>query len=86
MSSQQHSGTWFIVMSFIGGMLLTIFPMPDWFSAIRPQWCALILLYWCFALPMHVGIISGWCVGLLLDVLLGTLLGQHALGFACLRI
>ena len=79
---QSHSGTWFIVLTFCIGMLLTVFPLPDWFDAVRPQWCALFLLYWCFALPDRVGVLTAGAVGLLLDVLTGTLLGQHALGLA----
>lgn len=81
-AQQAHSGNWVIAITFVISMLLTVFPLPDWFAALRPQWCALVLLYWCFALPNRIGIVTGWCIGLLLDVLLGTILGQHALGFA----
>jgi rod shape-determining protein MreD len=63
-------------------MLLTILPMPDWAHPFRPQWVTLALLYWAIALPHRVGVGSGFLVGVLLDVLTGTLLGQHALGLA----
>jgi len=43
---------------------------------------ALILIYWCMALPERIGVGVGFTVGLLLDVLSGTLLGQHALGLS----
>ena len=42
----------------------------------------MVLIYWCLALPQRVGVGVGWSVGLILDVLRGALLGQHALGYA----
>ncbi|HIP52605.1 MAG TPA: rod shape-determining protein MreD, partial [Chromatiales bacterium] len=48
----------------------------------RPQWATLSLIYWCLALPQRVGVFTGWALGIALDVLTGTLLGQHALGLA----
>ena len=40
------------------------------------------MLYWAIALPHRVGVGSGFIVGIVLDVLTGTLLGQHALGLS----
>ena len=48
----------------------------------RPAWVALVLVYWCMAAPDQVGVVAGWTTGLLLDVMTGTLLGQHALGLS----
>ncbi|MDZ7686843.1 MAG: rod shape-determining protein MreD [Gammaproteobacteria bacterium] len=41
----------------------------------------LVLIYRVIALPHRVGIIIAWCLGLLMDVLLGDLLGQHGIAF-----
>lgn len=71
-----------IYLTLMVGYLLTIMPMPDWAQIFRPQWVALILIYWCMALPDRVGVGVGFITGLLLDVLVGTLLGQHALGLS----
>ncbi|MEJ2453429.1 MAG: rod shape-determining protein MreD [Candidatus Thiodiazotropha sp.] len=71
-----------IYLSLLVGFLLTIMPMPEWAQSYRPQWVALILIYWCMALPERVGVGVGFTTGLLLDVLSGTLLGQHALGLS----
>ena len=71
-----------IVVSFIVAFMLTAIPLPDWAVAWRPAWVALVMGYWCLALPQRVGVFVGWCIGLLLDVLHGSLLGQHALGLA----
>ncbi len=75
-------GSGIIVISFIAALALTIVPLPGWLAAVRPEWVALVLIYWCMALPNRVGVGVGWTVGLLLDVLRAGLLGQHALTFA----
>jgi rod shape-determining protein MreD len=71
-----------IYLSLLLGFILTIMPLPEWAQTFRPQWVVLILIYWCLALPERVGVGVGWIAGLLLDVLTGSLLGQHALGLA----
>jgi len=73
-------GGWIIVLSFVVAMLLSILPLPQVVDPFRPEWTALVLIYWCLALPERVGVGSAWLVGLLMDVLKGGLLGEHALG------
>ena len=68
-----------IYLSFIVGLLLLILPLPDWVWHYRPDWLALILIYWSMALPKYVGLWTALIIGLLADSLLGTLLGQHSL-------
>jgi rod shape-determining protein MreD len=74
-----HRGGWVIFASFIVAFILTIFPLPDWLEPLRPEWVALVLIYWCMALPQRIGVGIGWTVGILLDVLRAGLLGQNAL-------
>jgi len=76
------NGRWAIVITLCVAMLLMILPMPEWARPFRPQWVTLVLLYWAIALPHRVGVGSGFMVGIVLDVLTGTLLGQHALGLS----
>ena len=71
-----------IVASFAGALVLAALPMAEWAAPWRPPWVAIVLLYWCFEAPERIGVLVGWCCGLLLDVLVGTLVGQHALGLA----
>ena len=71
-----------ILATLCVAMLLMILPMPDWARPFRPQWVTLVLLYWAIALPHRVGVGSGFATGIVLDVLTGTLLGQHALGLS----
>ncbi len=81
MSADGH-GRLVILISLCIAMLLTILPMPEWARPFRPQWVTLVLLYWAIALPHRIGVGSGFVVGIVLDVLTGTLLGQHALGLS----
>jgi len=72
-------GDWVILSSFIVAFILTIFPLPDWLALLRPEWAALVLIYWCMALPQRIGVGIAWIVGIFLDVLRAGLLGQQAL-------
>lgn len=82
MIANEHNAGWVIILSFIIAIMLTAMPLPDWAVNCRPAWVAMVLIYWCLALPDRVGIGIGWLLGLLLDVQQGTVLGQHALGLA----
>lgn len=78
----QHRGGATILLSFILALLLQMFALPDWAQSLRPDWVALVLIYWCIALPERVGVVIGWLAGLMLDVSNGALLGQNALALA----
>ncbi len=71
-----------IYLTFVFALLLTIFPMPTWLLWFRPEWALLFVIYWIVALPNRVGIATSWCIGLLVDVLNGATLGEHAMAFA----
>jgi len=78
----RHQGGNIIIVTFIAALMLTIIPLPDSIETARPEWVALVLIYWCMALPDRIGVGYGWFAGLLRDVLKGSLLGQHALALA----
>lgn len=75
-------GVWVIALSFLAAFMLTATPLPDWALPWRPAWLAMVLVYWCMALPQRVGVLTGWILGLVLDVMHGSILGQHAFGLA----
>lgn len=81
---EEASGSRYILISLIIAMALTILPLPDSIAGYRPEWVALVLLYWIMALPHRVGINIAWLLGICLDVLKGALLGQHALAMTVL--
>ena len=82
MQSNSNAGIGFILLSLLVAYVLAIVPLPPWANAGRPAWVALVLIYWVIAQPHRVGVISGWLAGLMLDALLGNVLGQHALALA----
>lgn len=82
MNAPHNRGGLVILFTFALAFFLTVLPMPEWAREFRPTWCALVLIYWCLALPTRVGVGIAWLIGILLDISTGTLLGQHALGLA----
>ena len=80
MNLARRNGTGVIIMTLLLALVMEIMPLPDWAANYRPQWLLLVLIYWCMALPNRVGVGYGWVCGILLDVMTGVLLGQHALG------
>lgn len=80
MSPTKHHSGWIITITFLLSFVLVQLPLPDWATIWRPSWVAIVLIYWCLAIPKRIHVSAGWLVGLTLDVLGGGLLGQHALG------
>ncbi|HEC19699.1 MAG TPA: rod shape-determining protein MreD [Gammaproteobacteria bacterium] len=78
----RHHGGATLLLTFIGALMLQMLPLPEWAQPLRPDWVALVLIYWCIALPDRVGVGIGWLAGLMLDVAHGALLGQNALALA----
>ena len=70
--------------TLLAALILMLIPLPDWAGPWRPDLLAITLIYWCMARPEHLGVGIAWLLGLLVDVVYGTLLGQYALGFAIL--
>lgn len=75
----------FLVTYIATGLIalgLSILPMPEWAVSFRPDWLALILLYWNLQCPERFNLGSNWIFGLVLDLLLGSPLGQHPLALS----
>lgn len=75
-------GGWVILFTFLFALMLSTLPMPELFEWARPEWVGLTLIYWSLALPHRVGPWHAWVLGLLLDILQGSLLGIHAFSLA----
>ena len=80
MVDQGPHAYWLIVASFFCALVLAVLPMPAWLTWGRPEWVALVLVYWVIALPHRVGLVTALGLGLLLDIAEGAVLGQN--GFA----
>lgn len=63
---------------FIGALILSILPMPEFISAFRPPWILLLVLYIEYFLPGNFKLTALLIVGLILDVLFSTVIGEHS--------
>jgi len=68
-----------VISTVLVGLILTIMPLPDAVDPFRPDWLALLVIFWTMQLPRTWSVGSAWLIGIFLDVAQGTLLGQHAL-------
>jgi rod shape-determining protein MreD len=68
-----------ISASALAALILSIGPLPIWLQAARPQWLALFIVFWTLQLPVRMGLRWAWLFGLLLDGVIGGVLGKHAL-------
>jgi len=82
MVKAESSGTLVIILSFSAAMVMNILPLPEAINNYKPDWVALVLIYWVMAVPNRVGVFTGWIVGLFVDVLYGSLFGIYAMTFA----
>ena len=74
----------FITASLMVALLLNWLPWHGIWLALRPDFTAMVLLYWCTHKPYRIGIGIAWMVGILADVADASLFGQHALAYAVL--
>lgn len=82
MKKMTTHGSNIILFSFIAAFILSMLPLPQILQSVRPEFVLIVLIYWCIALPNRVGVGIGWIAGLVFDVSVDSLLGQHALTFA----
>ena len=74
----------FILLTLFLALLANVVPTTAAIAAFRPDFMALVLLYWCIQEPRYVGVGTAWIFGLIMDVADATLFGQHALAYAVL--
>jgi len=75
---------WFVVFTLAIAMLANTLPASGVALALKPDFVALTLLYWCIQSPRYVGVGVSWSMGLMMDVVDATLFGQHALAYTML--
>ncbi|MEJ2514091.1 MAG: rod shape-determining protein MreD [Gammaproteobacteria bacterium] len=86
MSAAVRHPTWPVVLSMLVGLSLEVTPLPGGAAAWAPPWLALAVIYWSLAYPRRYGLGLAWSSGLVLDVLKGGLLGQHALALTVVAL
>jgi rod shape-determining protein MreD len=75
---------WFVALTLALAFTINLLPLSGFALALRPDFFALVLLYWAIHQPRWIGIGVAWACGLLTDVVEANLFGQHALAYAIL--
>ncbi len=73
-----------IVASLALALVLSIIPLPELLEPLRPYWVAMVLIFWCLETQGIITLGAAFVLGLVLDLLSGSLLGMHALGLVIL--
>ena len=74
----------FIVFTLIAALLANLLPWSGVALWLKPDFVALVVLYWCIEQPRKVGFVAAWLLGLFMDIADGSLFGQHALAYSIL--
>ncbi|NIO39151.1 MAG: rod shape-determining protein MreD [Burkholderiales bacterium] len=74
----------YVALSFFVVFMLNMLPLTGWVLMIRPDFVAVVLLYWAIQHPRKVGFAPAFLLGLAMDVADGSLFGQHALAYCVL--
>lgn len=80
--SRARAPLWPVWLALVIAAALELLPLPGAVSALRPPWTAMLVIYWSLMWPGRFGVGSAFLAGLLLDLLHGSLLGQHALALS----
>mgnify|MGYP001821971126 CR=1 FL=1 len=78
MSSLRESRS-LILLTIVAAILLALLPVPEALQAFKPYWVALVMIYWSMETRNTLNLGLAFLIGLLVDVLSGSLMGLHAL-------
>ncbi len=73
---------WFIGLTLLSALLanmLPVGPLPGF-----PDWLALTLAFWCVREPLRIGMGAAFVLGLAMDVIDASIVGQHSLAYVLL--
>ncbi len=74
----------FIICSFLIAYCLEIVALPTSLQAFRPYWVLSVLILWVIVPNSSITILKAWGIGLILDIITGTLMGVNAFIFVCI--
>jgi rod shape-determining protein MreD len=77
MAARRH--WWVSMLSLAATLALAAVPLPDSVAHFRPDWVAVVLIYWSLIAPRQFSLLTAFWMGIALDTLTGALLGQNAL-------
>ena len=68
-----------IFLTIMAAVLLSLLPLPEVLLPFKPYWVALVVIYWSLETRGIISLGLAFLIGLVLDVLSGSLMGLHAL-------
>lgn len=73
--------SWYVLFGLCVALVFNFVPLENIAYMLRPDFVAIILLYWSINQPQKVSLSLAFCVGLMMDVGRTSVLGQHALAY-----
>lgn len=70
-----------VLVTLLIAIALTVIPLDAQADLWRPEWIVLTLVHWALVIQDRLSLILAFLVGLIVDTMLGSLMGQHALSF-----
>jgi rod shape-determining protein MreD len=68
-----------VFLTITAALLLSLLPAPAVLEPFKPYWVALVIIYWSLETRGIISLGLAFLVGLVLDILSGSLMGLHAL-------
>ncbi|WP_223787159.1 rod shape-determining protein MreD [Marinicella meishanensis] len=84
MNKNPQQTTLLMHLSLLCALLLTLLPWPSQLTIWQPHWLALLIAYWSLYTDDSRVMYVAFAYGLLLDVLMGSLLGKHGMSLVAL--
>ena len=78
----RKSVIWPVWVVMLAAISLEVLPLPGFVQPLRPPWAAIAVIYWTMMWPRRFGLGAAWVVGIILDILHGTLLGENAIALS----
>ena len=78
MTSSRESRS-LIFLTIVAAVLLSLLPLPEMLLPFKPYWVAMVVIYWSLETRGIISMGLAFLIGLVLDVLSGSLMGLHAL-------
>ncbi|RCV91134.1 rod shape-determining protein MreD [Billgrantia montanilacus] len=84
MASSPRTALPWVWLTLLLALCLQVMPLAEGWQIWRPDWLGLMLIYWCMSAPDRVGVLHGFVLGILLDLIEGAPLGLNALTLSLL--
>jgi rod shape-determining protein MreD len=76
--ADRHQSWFGPAFSLVLTLALAVVPLPGLIAPFRPDWVAVVLLFWSLTSPRRFSLLTAFWMGVVLDTLTGSLLGEHA--------